>query len=46
MINRFVGCELGERGEKLRGRKIHERGEKLRGRKKNLSFQRLGWYVE
>jgi hypothetical protein len=46
MINRFVGCELGERGEKLRGRKIHERGEKLRGRKKNLSFQRLGGYVE
>jgi hypothetical protein len=30
--------ELGERGEKLRGRKIHERGETLRGRKKIFPF--------
>jgi hypothetical protein len=38
VVFRFVGCELGERGEKLRGRKIHERGEKLRGRKKIFPF--------
>jgi hypothetical protein len=37
---------LGERGEKLRGRKIREMGEKLRGRKKIFPLIYLGGYVE